>query len=97
GLGEVIMTADLNRSVTSVRHCQRDSGSVLVQDNVARYGKNLSWYHVSPQSKRFRPTLQVHPLRVRRGSRSFVRPKGQARSPSHEGKRWQEKNPPHTE
>src|SRR5262249_1441286 len=34
-LGEVVMTADLNRSVAGICHFNKDGGSVSIQDNVA--------------------------------------------------------------
>src|SRR6266404_8199155 len=48
GLGEVIMTADLDRSVACVRDSKRDGRSILVKDNLARCWKGLARYHVSP-------------------------------------------------
>ena len=61
GLGEMIMTAHLDRPVTRVGDCQRDGDSILVQDDLARCWKDFARYHVSPRSKLLRPKLQVHP------------------------------------
>src|SRR5258708_25391506 len=47
GLGEMIMTADLDRSVAGVGDSKRDGRSILVQDDLARCRKNLARYHVS--------------------------------------------------
>src|SRR5262245_60510588 len=47
GLSEMIMTADLDRSVAYVGDPKRDGRSILVQDNLARCWNNLAWYHVS--------------------------------------------------
>src|SRR6266446_7055703 len=48
GLGEMIMTADLDRPVACVRHFERDGHSALVQDDLAGCWKNLARDHVSP-------------------------------------------------
>src|SRR5262245_57907508 len=79
GLGEMIVTADLDRSVARVRDSKRNRCFILIKDNVSRCWKYLARYHVSPQSKRFRPTLLVRPLRVVRPSRSNVRRKTRAK------------------
>src|ERR1700746_454289 len=42
GLGEMIMTADLDRSVACVGDLERHSRSVLVEDNLAGSWKNLA-------------------------------------------------------
>src|SRR5262245_4470273 len=47
GLSEMIMTADLDRPVASVRNAKRDGRSILVQDNLARCWNNLARYHVN--------------------------------------------------
>src|SRR5262245_13902058 len=48
GLGEMIMTADLDRSVAGVCDAKRDGLSILVQGNLARCRNNLARYHVQP-------------------------------------------------
>src|SRR5262249_51257396 len=48
GFSEMIMAADLDRSVARVRDAERYGGSILVQDNLARCWNNLARYHVSP-------------------------------------------------
>src|SRR5690242_1009669 len=45
GFVEMVMAADLDRSVASVCDLKSDGRSVLVQDNVARCCKNLARYH----------------------------------------------------
>src|SRR5580700_10797804 len=57
GLGEMIVTAHLDRPVTRVGDRQRDGGSIFVQDDLARCWKYFARYHVSPRSKQRRPTL----------------------------------------
>src|SRR6266852_8876022 len=44
----MVMTSDLDRSVTSVGDLKSDGRSVLVQDNVAHCCENLARYHVNP-------------------------------------------------
>src|SRR4029077_13019369 len=52
-LGEMIVTADLDRSVARVRHSDRDRRSTPIKDNFSRCWKNLARYHVSPRSELF--------------------------------------------
>src|SRR5262249_10037528 len=46
GLGEMIMTADLDRSVARVGNAKRYRCPILVQDDLAGCWKNLARYHV---------------------------------------------------
>ena len=45
GLGEMIMTADLDRSVACVGDFEMHGRSVLVKDNLASCWQNLARYH----------------------------------------------------
>src|SRR4029077_14284100 len=56
-LGEMIVTADLDRSVARVRHSKRNRCSILIKDNLSRCWKNLARYHISLQSEIFRRRL----------------------------------------
>jgi hypothetical protein len=46
GLGKMIMTTDLNRSVSCIRDSERDRCSIAVQSNFAGFWENFARYHV---------------------------------------------------
>src|SRR5215510_1952227 len=48
GLSEMIMAADLNRSVACVGDTERYGRPILVQDDLASRRKNLARYHLNP-------------------------------------------------
>src|SRR6266481_3000263 len=56
--GEMIMTANLNRSVACVGNSKRDGRPILVQDDLAGCWKNLARYHVNPPSQLLCATLK---------------------------------------
>src|SRR5262249_40560524 len=49
GLGEMIVTADLNRPVARVGDAKGDGCPILVEDNLARCRKNLARNHAGPR------------------------------------------------
>src|SRR5260370_9721030 len=47
GLGEMIMTPNLDRSVACVCDFKRRCGSILIQNTLASCSKKLAWYRLS--------------------------------------------------
>ena len=62
GLGEMKMTAHLNRTVTRVRDREHDGRSVPIQDDVAGRWKNLAGRHVSATIARAPPNAAIPPI-----------------------------------
>src|SRR4029077_16351556 len=48
GLREMVMTADLDRSVSCVGNGKRNRRPILVENDLARCWKNFARYHFSP-------------------------------------------------
>src|SRR5215469_11345120 len=62
--GEMIVTADLNRPIPGIGDLDRDSGLVLVEDDITCAWNNLAGNHASPPS-RDNPMRAAHPPAVR--------------------------------
>src|SRR5215831_4205801 len=59
GLGEMIVTADLDRPVACVGDREQNRCSIAVQDDLARCRYDLAGNHIGRPSKRFWPTSSI--------------------------------------
>src|SRR5258708_31632886 len=91
-LGEMIVTAHLNRPISSVGDVDGDSCPILVQDNLTGCWKDLARDHVSLPITTIRPPPRIHPLRAARAFRRSSAGRNQPRCRQHGAQRLRARN-----